>query len=157
MHGQETQRQLLQREAAAVSQRYTTSNEISLIRAILRQLEGDSATLNEGSADIQSLRADIDGSQQSLLTLGRDVSRLDETLTGSLEGIKRMQENLEQQLTKVRLSLWAVTMTLISIPADMLWLFWAAVTMSLHKMVLMQHQPAENLSLSCTSNGIICH
>ena len=120
VHGQETQRQLLQREAAAVSQRYTTSNEISRIQASLRQLERDGATLNGGSADIQSLQADIDSSQQSLLTLGRNVSRLDETLAGSLEGIKRMQEDLEQQLTKVQISLRVVIVTLISMLAHML-------------------------------------
>lgn len=98
---QETQRQLLQREAAAVSQRYVTSNEIKSIQASLRQLEEEQSPMGRGSAEIESLRADINGSQLSLSSLSRDLSRLDERLTGNLEGIRRMQAEIEQQLTEV--------------------------------------------------------
>lgn len=101
MHRQETQRQLLQREAAAVSQRYVTTNEIKSIQASLRQIAEEQIPRDGGSAEIESLRADISGSQLSLSSIRRDVSRLDERLTGNLEGIRRMQAEIEQQLTEV--------------------------------------------------------
>ncbi len=98
---QDTQKQLVQREATAVAQRHTTSNEIESIGTGLRQVQHSLASLESEAAEVRSLSNGLRGSQDTVAALQNSVSSLSQRLTESLKGMQQAQQEIEEQLTKV--------------------------------------------------------
>ncbi len=95
---------MTQREAAAASQRHTASNEVRSLEARLRDLQTTFTSQESDTAELQRLRGTIKSSEETVNGIQREFVILSKQMTGSLDGVRALQKDIEQQLAQVQWS-----------------------------------------------------
>ena len=87
----------MQREATAVAQRHTTSQEVQSINARLHELQTGLASLESDTSEVRASKESLDLSQEAAASLQSDFGRLAQVL----EGVQARHGDIEEQMTKV--------------------------------------------------------